>query len=76
MLVDAVRIARWAGELEEVDKRGELLPEDARAAGRALAMTVGAAAKAWGQALLVGLVEARDGGAGPGWRLHAWEHDD
>ncbi|MER7671141.1 hypothetical protein ACFVXG_40785 [Kitasatospora sp. NPDC058162] len=76
MLVDAVRIARWAGELAEVDKRGELLPEDARAAGRALAMTVGAAAKAWGQALLVGLVEARDGGAGPGWRLHAWEHDD
>ncbi|MFJ2190878.1 hypothetical protein ACIOJE_23610 [Kitasatospora sp. NPDC087861] len=76
MLVDAVRIARWAGELEEVDKRGELLPEDARAAGRALAMTVAAAAKAWGQALLVGLVEARDGGAGPGWRLHAWEHDD
>ncbi|MFF0412430.1 hypothetical protein ACFYUY_18590 [Kitasatospora sp. NPDC004745] len=76
MLVDAVRIARWAGELEEVDKRGELLPDDARAAGRALAMTVGAATKAWGQALLVGLVEARDGGAGPGWRLHAWEHDD
>ncbi|MFJ3215872.1 hypothetical protein ACIPLC_08140 [Kitasatospora sp. NPDC086801] len=76
MLVDAVRIARWAGELEEVDKRGELLPEDARAAGLALAMTVGAAAKSWGQALLVGLVEARDGGAGPGWRLHAWEHDD
>ncbi|MFF1871728.1 MULTISPECIES: hypothetical protein [Streptomycetaceae] len=76
MLVDAVRIARWAGELEQVDKRGELLPEDARAAGRALAMTVGAAAKAWGQALLVGLVEPRDGGAAPGWRLHAWEHDD
>ncbi|MET8544274.1 hypothetical protein ABZW03_27075 [Kitasatospora sp. NPDC004799] len=76
MLVDAVRVARWAGELAEVDKRGELLPEDARAAGRALAMTVGAAAKAWGQALLVGLVEARDAGAGPGWRLHAWEHDD
>ncbi len=50
MLVDAVRIARWAGELEEVDKRG--------------------------RQLLVGLVEARDGGAGPGWRLHAWEHDD
>ncbi|GAB2715512.1 hypothetical protein [Kitasatospora kifunensis] len=76
MLADAVRIARWAGELESVDKRGELLPEDARAAGRALAMTVGAAAKAWGQALLVGLVEPRDGGAAPGWRLHAWEHDD
>ena len=76
MLVDAVRIARWAGELEQVDKRGELLPDDARAAGRALAMTVGAAAKAWGQALLVGLVEPRDGGAAPGWRLHAWEHDD
>ncbi|GAA4868715.1 hypothetical protein [Kitasatospora terrestris] len=76
MLVDAVRVARWAGELEHVDKRGELLPDDARAAGRALAMTVGAAAKAWGQALLVGLVELRDGGAGPGWRLHAWEHDD
>ncbi|WP_446425925.1 hypothetical protein [Kitasatospora purpeofusca] len=76
MLVDAVRIARWAGDLDEVDKRGELLPEDARAAGRALAMTVGAAAKAWGQALLVGLVEPRDGGAVPGWRLHAWEHDD
>lgn len=76
MLADAVRIARWAGELNEVDKRGELLPEDARAAGRALAMTVGAAAKAWGQALLVGLVELRDGGAGPGWRLHAWDHDD
>ncbi|WP_344443445.1 hypothetical protein [Kitasatospora nipponensis] len=76
MLADAVRVARWAGELEAVDKRGELLPEDARAAGRALAMTVGAAAKAWGQALLVGLVEPRDGGAAPGWRLHAWEHDD
>ncbi|MFI9271771.1 hypothetical protein ACIGXM_13780 [Kitasatospora sp. NPDC052896] len=76
MLGDAVRIARWAGELDAVDKRGELLPEDARAAGRALAMTVGAAAKAWGQALLVGLVEPRDGGAAPGWRLHAWEHDD
>nr|WP_257018997.1 hypothetical protein [Streptomyces sp. TLI_235] len=76
MLADAVRIARWAGELGEVDKRGELLPDDARAAGRALAMTVGAAAKAWGQALLVGLVELRDGGAGPGWRLNAWEHDD
>lgn len=76
MLADAVRIARWAGELEEVDKRGELLPEDARAAGRALAMTVGAAANSWGQALLVGLVEAREGGAAPGWRLHAWEHDD
>ncbi|WP_354642789.1 hypothetical protein [Kitasatospora camelliae] len=76
MLADAVRVARWAGELDQVDKRGELLPDDARAAGRALAMTVGAAAKAWGQALLVGLVELRDGGAGPGWRLHAWEHDD
>ncbi|MDH6142084.1 MULTISPECIES: hypothetical protein [Kitasatospora] len=76
MLADAVRIARWAGELEAVDKRGELLPDDARAAGRALAMTVGAAAKAWGQALMVGLVEPRDGGAAPGWRLHAWEHDD
>lgn len=76
MLADAVRIARWAGELGRVDKRGELLPEDARAAGRALALTVGAAAKAWGQALLTGLVELRDGGAGPGWRLHAWEHDD
>ncbi|GAA2781694.1 MULTISPECIES: hypothetical protein [Kitasatospora] len=76
MLADAVRVARWAGELDHVDKRGELLPDDARAAGRALAMTVGAAAKAWGQALLVGLVELRDGGAGPGWRLHAWEHDD
>lgn len=76
MLTDAVRIARWAGDLDEVDKRGELLPDDARAAGRALAMTVGAAAKAWGQALLVGLVEPRDGGAAPGWRLHAWEHDD
>lgn len=76
MLVDAVRIARWAGELDKVDRRGELLPDDARAAGRALAMTVGAAAKAWGQALLVGLVEPREGGAGPGWRLHAWEHDD
>ncbi|MFG2696137.1 hypothetical protein ACIHEI_19590 [Kitasatospora sp. NPDC051984] len=76
MLADAVRVARWAGELTEVDKRGELLPEDARAAGRALAMTVGAAANAWGQALLVGLVELRDGGAGPGWRLHAWERDD
>ncbi|MGA5703637.1 hypothetical protein [Peterkaempfera bronchialis] len=76
MLADAVRIAHWAGELDRVDKRGELLPEDARAAGRALAMTVGAAAKAWGQALLTGLVELRDGGAGPGWRLHAWEHDD
>ncbi|MGF1428906.1 hypothetical protein [Kitasatospora sp. LaBMicrA B282] len=76
MLADAVRVARWAGELAAVDKRGELLPDDARAAGRALAMTVGAAAKAWGQALLVGLVELRDGGAGPGWRLHAWEHDD
>lgn len=49
MLADAVRIARWAGELEAVDKRGELLPDDARAAGRALAMTVGAAAKAWGR---------------------------
>ncbi|MEZ0024422.1 hypothetical protein P3T36_001664 [Kitasatospora sp. MAP12-15] len=76
MLTDAVRIAHWAGELAEVDKRGELLPDDARAAGRALAMTVGAAAKAWGQALLVGLVEPRDGGAAPGWRLHAWERDD
>ncbi|MFI6445281.1 hypothetical protein [Kitasatospora sp. NPDC050543] len=76
MLVDAVRIARWAGELEQVGKRGELLPDDARAAGRALNMTVGAAAKAWGQALLVGLVEPRDGGAAPGWRLHAWEHDE
>ncbi|KJK58662.1 hypothetical protein UK12_08765 [Saccharothrix sp. ST-888] len=76
MLVDAVRIARWAGELDKVDRRGELLSDDARAAGRALAMTVGAAAKAWGQALLVGLVEPREGGAGPGWRLHAWEHDD
>ncbi|MCD0483186.1 hypothetical protein LO771_12395 [Streptacidiphilus sp. ASG 303] len=76
ILADAVRVARWAGELGRVGKRGELLPEDARAAGRALAMTVGAAAKAWGQALLTGLVELRDGGAGPGWRLHAWEHDD
>lgn len=76
MLVDAVRIARWAGELDKVDRRGELLPEDARDAGAALAMTVAAAAKAWGQALLVGLVELREGGAGPGWRLHAWEHDD
>ncbi|MFJ6215796.1 hypothetical protein ACIQGZ_21055 [Streptomyces sp. NPDC092296] len=76
MLADAVRISRWSGELDRVDKRGELLPEDARAAGRALAMTVGAAAKAWGQALLTGLVELRDGGSGPGWRLHAWEHDD
>jgi hypothetical protein len=76
MLGNAVRIARWAGELDRVDKRGELLPGDARAAGRALAMTVGAAAKAWGQALLTGLVELREGGAGPGWRLHAWDHDD
>ncbi|MFJ1703995.1 hypothetical protein [Kitasatospora sp. NPDC088346] len=76
MLADAVRVARWAGELGEVDKRGELLPDDARAAGQALAMTVAAAAKAWGQALQIGLVELRDGGAGPGWRLHAWEHDD
>lgn len=25
---------------------------------------------------MVGLVEPRDGGAAPGWRLHAWEHDD
>ncbi|WP_037571640.1 hypothetical protein [Phaeacidiphilus oryzae] len=76
LLADAVRVARWAGELPAVDRRGDLLPDDAQAAGRALGMTVGAAAESWERARLVGLVELRGAGAGPGWRLHAWEHDD
>jgi len=76
LLADAVRIARWAGELPNVDRRGDLLEGDAVAAGRALAMTHDATAAAWERARLTGLVELRGSGAGPGWRLHAWEHDD
>jgi len=76
LLADAVRIARWAGELPAVDRRGDLLPEDAEAASRALGMSVGAAQASWERARLVGLVELRGAGAGAGWRLHAWERDD
>ncbi|MFD0328538.1 hypothetical protein ACFQZC_10630 [Streptacidiphilus monticola] len=76
LLQDAVRVARWAGELAAVDKRGDLLPQDAQDAGHALALTVDQALAAWERARLVGLVELRGAGAGPGWRLHAWEHDD
>ncbi|MEZ0089387.1 hypothetical protein [Streptacidiphilus sp. EB129] len=76
LLADAVRIARWAGELPNVDRRGDLLTDDLVAAGRALAMTPAQAMAAWERARLAGLVELRGSGAGPGWRLHAWEHDD
>ncbi|WP_225448314.1 hypothetical protein [Streptacidiphilus sp. P02-A3a] len=76
LLADAVRIARWAGELPSVDRRGDLHEADAHAAGLALALTVPAAAEAWERARLTGLIELRGSGAGPGWRLHAWEHDD
>lgn len=76
LLADAVRIARWAGELPNVDRRGDLLEGDVVSAGRALAMTHDAAVASWERARLAGLVELRGSGAGPGWRLHAWEHDD
>ncbi|MEZ0064829.1 hypothetical protein ABIA32_000817 [Streptacidiphilus sp. MAP12-20] len=76
LLADAVRIARWAGELPAVDRRGDLLPADAEAAAKALALTFDQAVAAWERARLTGLIELRGGGAGPGWRLHAWEHDD
>ena len=76
LLADAVRIARWAGELSSVDRRGDLHEADAHAAGLALELTMAAATEAWDLARLTGLVELRGSGAGPGWRLHAWEHDD
>ena len=71
-----MRVARWAGELPNVDRRGDLLDDDVRDAGHALALTPAAAIAAWERARLAGLVELRGSGAGPGWRLHAWEHDD
>jgi hypothetical protein len=76
LLADAVRIARWAGELPSVDRRGDLHEADAHAAGLALSLSMPAATEAWDLARLTGLVELRGSGAGPGWRLHAWEHDD
>jgi hypothetical protein len=76
LLADAVRVARWAGELAAVDRRGDLLPTDAADAAKALDLTVDQALEAWERARLTGLVELRGAGAGPGWRLHAWAHDD
>ena len=76
LLADAVRIARWAGELPNVDRRGDLLEGDAVDAGHALAMTHDDTVASWERARLTGLVELRGSGAGPGWRLHAWEHED
>ncbi|MEY9845067.1 hypothetical protein ABH940_002137 [Streptacidiphilus sp. BW17] len=76
LLADAVRIAHWAGELPAVDRRGDLLPGDAEAAAKSLALTLDQAVAAWERARLTGLIELRGSGAGPGWRLHAWEHDD
>lgn len=76
LLADAVRVARWTGAVDRVDKRGDLLEADVRAAARALSVTPETVARDWARARLTGLVEVRDGGAAPGWRLYAWEHDD
>ena len=76
LLADAVRIAHWAGDLPSVDRRGDLHEADAHAAGLALGLSMPAAAEAWERARLTGLVELRGTGAVPGWRLHAWAHDD
>lgn len=76
LLRDAVRIARWAGDRPTVDRRGDLNPDDAAAAAEALGLELSQAEAAWERARLVGLIELRGLGAAPGWRLHAWDHDD
>lgn len=76
-LVDAVRLARWAGTGPGTAGPTGILPDDAlREAAGALGLTPGQIRTAWDRARLSGLIELHRGTARPGWRLRAWDNDD
>ncbi|WP_373305589.1 hypothetical protein [Streptomyces inusitatus] len=75
VLVDAVRIARWAAVERDPGTASLAAPARERAAA-ALDLTPLQVRAGWDRARLAGLVELHGGTARPGWRLRAWDRDD
>ena len=82
-LAAAFRIARWSLAVlgpdynsRAFDGTGDLADATAERAARDLGLTVTQVRADWNIARLVGLVEVHGDSARPGWRLHAWNHDD
>ncbi|GAA2236193.1 hypothetical protein GCM10010232_23670 [Streptomyces amakusaensis] len=75
VLVDAVRIARWAAVERDPGTASLASPARERAAA-ALDLTPLQVRAGWDRARLAGLVELHGGTARPGWRLRAWDRDD
>lgn len=75
VLLDAVRIARWAAA-DRDPGAGPLAPQAPERAAAALELTPDQVRAGWDRARLAGLVELHGGTARPGWRLRAWDRDD